>query len=174
MHKIRISGIDAKAHSQQGFDSAGCFSCACNDACCAFGADVDKEAYNLIFSKRAEIEKLIGIKLEDCFSRKWSGDSEFLGGNSIRSKVKNRICAFHLPGKKGCVLFLLAEKGIADRRLIPSICRLYPLSWDKGKIYVCADIEANCNCLQINNILKDNSIFKRQKKELDDIFEMKH
>jgi hypothetical protein len=173
MDKISISKIEPLVFSQLGFDECGCLGCPCNDSCCGYGADVDRESYKLIFSHRNQIEKIIGIKLEQCFSGKWSNDREFLGGNSIRAKKLRRgKCAFHLPKGKGCALYQLAWGGKAEMRIIPSICRLYPVSWNNGRIYLCRKIEIDCNCIDSKNRSK-MSVFEHHKKAVEDIFKIK-
>jgi hypothetical protein len=173
MDKISISKIEPLVFSQLGFDECGCLGCPCNDSCCGYGADVDRESYKLIFSHRNQIEKIIGIKLEQCFSGKWSKDREFLGGNSIRAKKLRRgKCAFHLPKGKGCALYQLAWGGKAEMRIIPSICRLYPVSWNNGRIYLCRKIEIDCNCIDSKNRSK-MSVFEHHKKAVEDIFKIK-
>ncbi len=121
--------------SQRGFDEQGCIGSACQDMCCAYGADVDKESYDLIQEHRAKIERVSSSRFEDFFEQEWSGDKDFLGGNSIRSKVgKAGSCVFRLPGQKGCILFKLAAEEDLPRRIIPSICRLFPLTWNKDTL----------------------------------------
>jgi len=78
---------------------------------------------------------------------------------------------FRLPNRKGCVLYKLVEGGKAKRRIIPSICRLYPLSWGGGKIYFEDAIEPDCRCLHRDNS-SSKSIFETQIKEIKDIFKI--
>ena len=173
MNKIPISKISQKVFSQKGFGSKGCYGCSCKDECCRFGADVDKEAYDLILKYRADIEKIIKIKIENCFENEWSGDKELLGKNSIRTKIgKNNFCVFHLSNKKGCALFELSKNKKLPKRIIPSICRLYPLNWNNGEIVLDDDIELHCNCLNIMNKTQ-KSIFENQKEHIEDIFKIK-
>ena len=172
MDKIKISKISKKVFSKKGFDSVGCHTSSCNDSCCMASADVDKESYDLIFQHRELIEKELGVKLEDCFLRKWTGDKEFLGGNSIgTNQSKDYLCMFRLPNRKGCVLYKLVEEGNAKRRIIPSICRLYPLTWGGGELCFEDDIKPDCRCLHRDNG-SSKSIFETQSNEIKDIFEI--
>jgi len=52
--------------------------------------------------------------------------------------------------------------------MIPSACRLYPLTWDRGKLFI-ENIKKNCVCIHKDNKIK-KSVYKTQKKEIDDIF----
>ncbi len=179
MDKIKITEIDKRVYLQKGYDGRGCYNTKCEDKCCLGGCDVDKESYDLIFENRTLIESELGINLDKCFRQGWSGDKEFLGGDSIWSEehptkseeCKFGLCIFHIPDRKCCVLYKLVNEKSLPRRLIPTICRLYPLNWDKGKLYVYEDIEPSCNCSQEQNKTKKNA-FEIQKHEIDEIFEI--
>ena len=170
MDKINISKISKKVFFKKGFDSVGCHTSSCDDSCCNGSAAVDKEAYDLIIQHRELIEKELGVKLEECFYGEWSGDKEFLGGNSIgTNQDDDYFCMFRLPNRKGCVLYKLVMEGRIKRRIIPSICRLYPLTWDDGELCFEDGIEPECRCLHKANG-SSKSIFETQIKEIKDIF----
>ena len=173
MKKIKITRISGEVFSQRGFDEQGCIGSACQDMCCAYGADVDKESYDLIQEHRAKIERVSSSRFEDFFEQEWSGDKDFLGGNSIRSKVGTAGCIFRLPGQKGCILFKLAADEDLPRRIIPSICRLFPLTWNNETLeyYAKEDIPATCSCLEKKNST-ERTIFETQQEAIDDIFEI--
>lgn len=174
MQKIPLSKIDPKCFVQKGFDERGCYGCSCDDSCCKFGADFDKAAFDLVVAHRSVVEPLVGRKVELCFKKQFSGDCEYLGGDAIKSvKGENGFCVFHNKEGKGCILYgLVSAKGL-DRRIIPSICRLFPLSWGGGKLVVYdsykGHIPADCNCLDPTN-LTTKSIWETQKDEIEDIF----
>jgi hypothetical protein len=175
MHKkIKISD---QCFTQKGFNEAGCYGCDCNDSCCKFGADFDKESYDLVIANNEEIEKLVNRKIEDCFEKEWSNDSEFLGNNSIRSvKGDHGYCIFHNTEGKGCILYKLESQGKINRRIIPSICRLFPLSWENGNLIVYHEqkdsvIPHDCNCVESINTTSKN-ILETQKEEILDIFNL--
>lgn len=171
-YKIKIKKISKEIFSWKGFDRRGCYGHTCDDACCRDGCDVDKESYVLIWAHRRLIEKSTCIPLEECFEEDWSGDPEFLGGNSIESRVgRSGYCVFHLPGEKGCVLYRLADSKKAPRGIIPSICRLYPLTWGYGSLFITDDLKPTCNCLAGDNRSR-RTIFQTQKREIDDIFDI--
>lgn len=175
--KIKISKISEKCYLQKGFDDRGCYGCDCNDSCCRYGADFDLESYKLVVLNKNLIEPLIGIKVDKCFEKKFSNDQEFLGKNSIRSlRAKNGFCVFHNKRDKGCILYeLVGEKGL-DRRIIPSICRLFPLTWADGELIVYdeqkdARIPGDCNCMEKRSVLSAGTL-ETQRKEINDIFDI--
>jgi hypothetical protein len=169
--KIPIREIYAEVLQQRGFDERGCYGHNCDDACCRYGCDVDKEAYELIVRYGDAIRKEVGKSIAECFEESWSGDGEFLGGDSIESRVYNGFCAFHEKAGKGCVLYrLVVERGL-PRRIIPSICRLYPLSWGRGCLFMDDDCEVTCNCLSTDNV-SSRPLFETQRREIEDIFDL--
>ena len=174
MKKIKISKIDDAVYDRKGFDEHGCVKSRCTDLCCEYGADVDQEAYDLIKEHKARIEGISAAKFEDFFENAWSGDGDFLGGNSIRSRVgKEGCCIFRFPEQKGCILFKLAMEDGLPRRIIPSICRLFPLTWNNETLeyYAREHVPQLCNCLEVQNT-EGRSIFETQREAIEDIFEI--
>jgi hypothetical protein len=173
MEKIKINRIDPKVHDFKGFNEPyGCFGCACNDACCRYGADFDKEAYDIVFKHKDLVENETGIMLEECFEKAWIPHKDYLGGKCIRSITSNGFCVFHSKKGKGCVLYELYIIKKLPRRIIPSICRLYPLTWNEQSLKMVRGIETTCNCLDKENVTKKN-IIETQKDEIKDIFDIK-
>jgi hypothetical protein len=178
MQKIRISKVSKQSFIQKGFDSKGCTGAICNDLCCRYGVDFDHESYDLLISNRILIEKLVSRRIEDCFETRWSNDKEFLGKNAIRCLTNNAgYCFFHKIDGRGCVLYELSYSKNISRRIIPSICRLFPLTWESGELYVYNEKEEyikfyGCNCFEPENITSKN-LFESQKNEIEDIFEVK-
>ena len=172
MSKITIRRISRGVFSQKGFDDRGCYGSACGDDCCRYGCDVDRESYGLIVANGSVVEALTGRPVGDCFRGGWSGDPEFLGGDSIESAVReDGYCAFHERGGKGCVLYRLAEERGLPRRIIPSICRLYPITWGYGDLFVTDDMEPGCNCAAPDNRTQ-KSVFETQRREIEDILDL--
>jgi len=178
MDKLNIKKISKSLYKFRGFDERGCYGSKCQCQCCQYGADVDKEAYDLIKKNRKIIEKRLNKKLEDCFHKTWYKDDEYLGGSHTRTKMGNTgYCIFHMSniegkGVKGCLLYFLASKKKISKRIVPTICRLYPISWGNETLYLTDDFEKECNCLCNKNNSKEN-ILETQKKDIEDIFDIK-
>jgi hypothetical protein len=174
MKKIIITRIADELYSLKGFNELGCIGSTCADICCEYGADVDKESYELIREHREKIERISRVRFDGFFEQEWSGDSDFLGGDSIRSRVgASGTCVFRLPEQKGCVLFKLAAEEHLPRRIIPSICRLFPITWNNGTMeyYEKENIPSICNCLEPGNTTA-RTVFETQAEAIEDIFEI--
>jgi len=172
--KIKISKISKKCYSQKGFDDRGCYGSSCGDSCCKYGADFDKAAYDLVMRHREAIEPLIDKNIEECFHPRFESDSEYLGGRAVRSlKDNSGFCVFHSKTGKGCVLYSLVNSGDVSKRIIPSICRLFPLSWGDGELVVCdrGDMPDDCNCNELQNNTA-RILLETQKHEIEDIFDV--
>lgn len=175
--KIVIKKISKKVFTQKGFDERGCYGCDCKDLCCRHGCDVDFRCFEEIFKNRRIIEKALGKKLEDCFEKRIYNSREYLGGKVARSKkLETGFCAFHNKEGKGCVLYKLVSKKKISRVSVPSICRLFPISWGDDTLYLYNEedgsIPKSCNIFEKQNKTK-KSIFETQEKEIKDIFEFK-
>lgn len=172
MWKIEIERVAAEVFTQRGFKEKGCFNSLCKDACCRQGCDVDKESFELMLLHRKEIEDMLGIALEECFESQWSEQTDFLGRNSISSSLRNGTCPFHLSFGKGCLLWQLVIMDHRPRRMIPSTCRLYPITWQNGEMKLVARIEQNCSCLNPHDA-GAMSLWETQKEAIEDIFLIK-
>ncbi|MFA5856840.1 MAG: hypothetical protein WC867_05750 [Candidatus Pacearchaeota archaeon] len=177
MDKIKINHVSKLLFKKKGFAKNGCINADCKDGCCKNPADIDKETYELILKNKKAIEKILNRKIEDCFKKRWY-NGNFLGKKYIKSNTrKDGYCMFHLNEKKGCSLFkLVYEKGY-DKRLIPTICRLFPITWTEDSLIYYDEIykgyiPKGCNCLDPNNKTK-NSIYETQKDHIKDIFDIK-
>lgn len=168
MNKIVITKIADEILSHKGFDQRGCYGCMCNDTCCASGADVDRETYDMIMAHRQAIEQVLQISLDVCFEKEWLGQTDFLGENAISTTIRNGICALHLPNGRGCALFYLAMRDNLPRRLIPSTCRLYPLTWQNGELALFNGIAPSCNCLDTENC-GVKTLWETQQEAIEDI-----
>ena len=178
MNKIKLSKISKKCNTQKGFNNKGCFGCSCKDLCC-FDANVDfdKESYELFMKYKALIEPIIKKPIEACFEKGWYNESDYLGGN-MKGAINNKdgYCIFHNEGGKGCILFNIVLENKLSQRMIPSICRLFPLSWMDGELVVYDEdgediIPPECNCMDPKNKTK-KTVLDTQKKAVEDIFEI--
>jgi hypothetical protein len=169
--KIRIKEIAPEVFTFRGFDRRGCFKHGCEDLCCIGGVEVDKQAYDLMCEHRDLIEGRLGRPLESCFEGEWTGDSGFHGGDSVNSAVygEDDYCAFHEREGRGCVLYSLAAREGVNVRVVPAVCRLYPLTWADGMLHVSEHLEAMCNCLAIDNVTT-NTLLVTQREPIEDLF----
>ena len=177
MNKIKITEVDPEIYTHKGLFGEGCYGSNCDDKCCEFGCDVDLASYKLIKRYARLIEPLIKAKIEDCFSTKLKEDDDYIGGAWRETAVRasDDRCAFHLIGKQGCSLFYLwAKKGLT-KRLIPTICRTYPITWHRGRLFVDRPIRRACKCRErIPKGMKSvPSIYETQKKEIRALFDIK-
>lgn len=173
MLKIEINSVDEEVFSRKGFSEKGCFNSHCKDACCRMGCDVDRESYELMLMHKDEIETMLGFGLDQCFEIDWSNQSDFLGNNSISSTLRNGTCPFHLSFGKGCLLWQMVIMDNLPRRMIPSTCRLYPLTWHNGVMQLVPDVEKTCNCLDSCNV-GGKSLWETQQEAIEDIFFIKN
>ena len=169
MEKIEIGQVAENIFSHRGFSEKGCYSSTCMDNCCRKGCDTDKETYELIMQQKDEIEKILGRSIEQCFEKEWSGQTDFLGMNSISSTVINGTCAFHISSGKGCALWQILFQQNCSRRLIPSTCRLYPITWSNGTMHIIDTMEKECDCLDPCNQTATN-LWATQREAIEDIF----
>lgn len=189
MNKIKIHTVEEGVYKQKGFSDGpmvGCLNCPCGKdkkggACCRYGCDVDKESYELIYKNRKLVEKELGLgkaEFDECFEKKWSGDKEFFGGDSIRAKKskKTGYCVFHYKDKKGCALVALVLKHKLNWRMVPTICKLYPITWGYGVLGIyeetseAMDFET-CDCNRVDNKTK-KTVWETQKEYIEDIFDI--
>lgn len=177
--RIPIKKVLKEVYKQKGFPTGpflSCLTCKCGQnakggACCRYGVYVDKESYDQIIKHKTYFEKKIGIKIENFFDKRWGKDPEYLGGKPIGTRVIHKTCSFRSPSGQGCEIVNLVFKKNLPRRMIPSACRIYPITWDKGEMFL-EKIKKNCVCIDKNNKTK-KSIYKTQKKEIEDIFSFK-
>jgi len=169
MGKIDIVIVSDAVFSHKGFDERGCYGSQCNDACCRMGADVDRESYDLIMQHREAIQQRLGRNLDACFEKEWSGQPDFLGNDSIATIILNGFCALHLSGGRGCVLFQFVTEAHLPKRMVPSTCRLYPVTWNNGTVELFKGIENTCNCLDPGNGAT-RKLWDTQKEAIEDIF----
>ena len=171
MDRIDIWKVSDDVLYHKGFDQRGCYGSLCSDSCCRRGADVDRETFGLIMQHRQVIQARLGRDLEDCFEKEWMGQDDFLGKDCIATTVIDGTCALHRRDGKGCVLFQVLSETQAPRRIVPSTCRLYPLTWNNGVIELFKGIEPTCNCLDTANG-GTRKLMETQKDAIDDIFRM--
>jgi hypothetical protein len=174
--KIRIRHVEKDTKVQKGLFGGGCLNAKCEDICCEYGCDVDLASLRLIFKHRRMIEPLIKARVEDCFSTELKADDDYCGGAFRETAVResDERCAFHLVGKKGCSLFYLwAKKGL-PKKILPTICRTYPITWHRGRLFVDRPLRRSCKCMEKppGDLTLVPSLYDTQKREIRALFDI--
>lgn len=173
--KIKIRRVDPEITEQKGLFDEGCYGSACDDVCCEYGCDVDLASLKLIKKYKHMIEPLIKAKVEDCFSTELKADDDYIGGAFRETAVRENDdrCAFHLREKKGCSLFYLHHKKGLPRKLVPTICKTYPVTWHRGNLFVDRPLRRACKCMEKapggNRV---PSLYETQKKDIKAVFDI--
>jgi hypothetical protein len=173
--KIKITSVDKEITTAKGLFAEGCFGSVCNDICCEYGCDVDLASLKLIYKHRDLIEPMIKAKIENCFSTELKADTDYIGGGFRETAVRSsdERCAFHLRKKKGCSLFTLVhEKGLPIK-LVPTICKTYPITWHRGRLFVDRPLRRACKCMESSpKGEKVPSLYDTQKKFIKQVFDI--
>lgn len=103
------------------------------------------------------------------FADVWLEDPEYPGGRAIRSSVQNNMCVFTTGPGMGCEIVRYTKQNHLPDSMIPAACRLYPVTWNQGELFV-DQIQENCICTAVDNPATQ-SIFETQYSEIKDIFE---
>ncbi|MBI5562198.1 MAG: hypothetical protein HY894_05005 [Deltaproteobacteria bacterium] len=174
--KIKITRVDKRCKTQNGLHGEGCYGCNCDDDCCQWGCDVDLATLKVIFRKRELIEPLVDARLEDCFKTGLKEDEDYAGGAYRETAVRpeDTRCAFHLRHQpRGCALFFLWANRKAPKRIVPTICRIYPLTWHRGRLFVDGPLRKLCKAKEkTGKGVKVPSLLETQAKELRALFEI--
>jgi hypothetical protein len=173
--RIPIKTVDLKIASHKGLFDEGCYGSQCQDECCGWGCDIDYATIKLIEKNRDKVEALTGAKVEDCFKTPLKVDDDYVGGAYRETAVRksDKLCCFHLKGSKGCSLFYLWIKEKLPKRIVPTICRTYPVTWHRGKLFADLPLKKNCKAREKTpKGVKVASLFETQKKELKALFDI--
>lgn len=173
--KIKITHIDPDIFVQKGLFDEDCFGSDCEDICCQYGCDVDRSSLKLIEKYRDRIEPLIKAKIEDCFSTPLKVDDDYIDGGWRETSVRESIdrCMFHFPNQKGYSLYYLHKIEGLPRKLVPTICKTYPVTWNRGALFVDRPLRSSCKCLESAGGREVPSLYETQKKELELVFDIK-
>lgn len=175
MKKIRITEVDPRTMTQKGLFGTGCYGSDCQDVCCEYGCDIDLATIKLIEKHRDLIEPLVKAKIEDCFKTPLKKDDDYIGGayRETATRAEDKTCAFKLRGQRGCSLFYLWATKKAPKRIVPTICRVYPITWHRGRLFVDTPLWKPCKCKEITpKEMKVPSLFETQKKEVMALFDI--
>src|SRR3990172_1859217 len=125
--------------------------------------------------KRKVVEPLMGAKIEECFSTPLKIDDDYIGGAYRETAVRKKdgLCAFHLKGQKGCSLFYLWITEKLPKKIVPTICRTYPITWHRGRLFIDKPLKKNCKAKEKTpKGTKVPSLFETQKKEVRALFDI--
>jgi hypothetical protein len=172
---IKIRRIDPEVFTHKGLFDEGCYGSKCSDVCCAWGCDMDYGTYKLVKKYRRMIEPLIKDKVENCFSTKLTFDNDYVDGAYRETRVREEDdrCAFHLRDQKGCALFYLwLTKGL-PKRIVPTICRTYPITWNRGELFVDKPLRKECKALEARpkGVEMAPTVWDTQKKDVFALFD---
>ncbi|MBI5588014.1 MAG: hypothetical protein HY889_06565 [Deltaproteobacteria bacterium] len=175
MKKIRITEVDPMTKTQKGLFGEGCYGSDCQDECCEYGCDVDLATLRLIEKHRELIEPLVKAGIEECFKTPLKKDSDYLGGayRETATRAKDKTCAFRLVGQRGCSLFYLWATKKLPKRIVPTICRVYPITWHRGRLFIDTPLRKSCKCEELTpKGIEVPSLYDTQKKEIRALFEI--
>lgn len=113
------------------------------DACCQYGCDVDLTERDAIHARAESIRPLLAEKAR---SLPWFDESapeedpDTPSGTVVRTAVLDGGCLFLAHDKRGCAIHRAAlEQDWDFRGVKPTICRLYPVTYGEGAIFVADD-----------------------------------
>jgi len=175
MKKIKITEVDPRTRTQKGLFGTGCYGSDCQDVCCEYGCDIDLATIKLIEKHRDLIEPLVKARIEDCFKTPLKKDDDYIGGayRETATREEDKTCAFKLRGQRGCSLFYLWATKKAPKRIVPTICRVYPITWHRGRLFVDTPLWKPCKCKELTpRGMKVPSLFETQKKEIMALFDI--
>ena len=113
------------------------------EACCQYGCDVDLFERDAILRRADQIRSVLG---PEAANAPWFDESDpehdpdVPSGTVVRTQTLNDGCIFLAHDRRGCAIHRAAvEQGWDLRGTKPSICRLFPLSYEEGTICVSDD-----------------------------------
>ena len=111
-----------------------CLECGfCDDWCCQFGVDVDREHVDQILAHADALEAFLGISRDQWFTGEVEQDEDVPGGETWRTRVVDGACVFLNRKGRGCRLHAFCvEQGIEHRELKSIVDVLFPLTFEDG------------------------------------------
>jgi len=113
------------------------------DACCQYGCDVDLYERDEILQLAHRIRPILDESARDL---PWFDESEpesdpdTPSGTVVRTAVHRGGCIFLAHDRRGCAIHRASiEQGWDYRGVKPTICRLFPLTYGDGAIFVSDD-----------------------------------
>lgn len=113
------------------------------DACCQYGCDVDLTERDAILARADQIRSVLGAEVQDLpwfDESKPEQDPDTPSGTVVRTAVYKEGCLFLTHDKRGCAIHRASiEQSWDFRGVKPTICRLFPLTYGEGAIFVSDD-----------------------------------
>ena len=113
------------------------------DACCQYGCDVDLTERDAILARKDAIAPVLAAEARDL---PWFDESspeqdpDTPSGTVVRTAVHKDGCLFLAHDRRGCAIHRASlEQGWDFRGVKPTICRLFPLTYGEGAIFVSDD-----------------------------------
>ncbi|HEY5952328.1 MAG TPA: hypothetical protein VIV40_42815 [Kofleriaceae bacterium] len=113
------------------------------DACCQYGCDVDLTERDAILARAESIRPVLAAEVRDL---PWFDESaperdpDTPSGIVVRTAVHKGGCLFLSHDLRGCAIHRASlEQGWDFRGVKPTICRLFPLTYGEGAIFVSDD-----------------------------------
>ncbi len=138
------------------------------DACCQYGCDVDLAERDAILARTDNIRPLLRAEVKDkpWFEADEVVDPDYPSGRVVRSEVFNGGCIFLAHDRRGCAIHRASlEQGWDFNGVKPSICRLFPLSYEEDAIVV-ADEYPEYSCAHVGGV----SLYRMAREALRDAF----
>ncbi len=136
-----ISSVDTEIFQKKYFTY--CMECTfCDDACCAYGVDVDILNVKRLEAKQTELEQWTGVPRAEWFDGEMRADQEFPGGAHTRTAVRDGRCVFIDKSGRGCMIHSYClEKGIDFHELKPIVSVLFPVTFDDELLHASSEID---------------------------------
>src|SRR5262249_49743575 len=119
-----------------------CLACSyCHDSCCQYGVDVDVENVARLGARAEDLAAFTGVARERWFTGEWTGDAEFPGGRSTRTRVAGGACVFRNRAGRGSLIHSYAvARGVDYHELKPMVSVLFPITFDGGLLHPSTEI----------------------------------
>jgi Fe-S-cluster containining protein len=136
-----------------------CMQCTfCADSCCQYGFDVNLAERDRILAHQDELKAFVKSPPEQWFKEQVFEDPEYETGKFVRSNVVGGACVFLNPNGRGCGIHAYAlAKGLDYHAIKPSVCWLFPVTWDKGVLRPSYDVNDDLVCRQMGPTLYEMS-----------------
>ena len=124
-----------------------------NDICCQYGVDTDLLERDAIHANADKIRPLLtaAAQVTPWFGDEIFDDKDYPSGHVVRTSVFNGGCVFLSHDGRGCAIHRASlEQGWDMNGIKPSICRLYPLSYEEDTIVI-ADEYPEYTCAHVGD-----------------------